>query len=138
MLVVIFLTGCSTIAVGNTAKPSGEEIFDILFANLHLPIDNEPLCNMKSTTREHESITLGQHLATIFSVSYASDSIITIKSSCGRSKHESKNKEVIDIWDCDIEVLENNRDGEFISSAMIAFSTPLDKTELLPGSLRCL
>ena len=39
--------------------------------------------------------------------------------------------------DCKIEILEKSKKGEFISGSMIAFVTDLNKTWVLPGSVRC-
>lgn len=138
LLLLVCLSGCTNTAPADTQKPDGEQVFDVLFKSLDLPLDKEPMCNLQSTTRSDESITLGQHLATIMSLTYESDAIVTVSSSCAQSKHEDKNGGVIDIWDCKLEIMENSQDGQSISSSMIAFSTPLDKISVITGSLRCL
>lgn len=133
----IALQGCAVFAGEPVKPPSGEIVFDILLKNSNLPLKNEPLCNMSSATRNSNGITLGEHLATIFSVSYESNNTVALKSSCELSKVEEKTGKVIDAWDCKLEMLETNKAGEFISSAMVAFSISLDKTRMIYGSLRC-
>ncbi len=122
---------------GDETKPDGQQVFDLLLKASDLPLNNEPLCNMKSVAHQNSSISLGQHLSTVFSLSYETENTLTIKSSCDKSKFETSNKELIDIWDCKVEALEENVNKEFISSAVIAFATDLHKKSVISGSLRC-
>ena len=39
----------------------------------------------------------------------------------GNSKHEFANKNVIDVWDCQMQVQETASSGEFVSSPLIVF-----------------
>ena len=133
----VILSGSSAMAACELCKPNGEEVFDILFNSIHLPLDKEPLCNMKSITRGGGSINLGQYLATTLSLSYATKNKVEIKSACGRSKHEADSQEIVEVWDCKVEIFETSQEGEFVSSAMIAFAVDLNKTNILAGSLRC-
>lgn len=133
----IALQGCAVFAYEPVKPPGGEAVFDILLKNSNLPLKYEPLCNMSSATRGSDDITLGEHLATILSVSYESNNTVALKSSCELSKFEEKTGKAIDAWDCKLEMLETNKAGEFISSAMVAFSISLDKTTMIHGSLRC-
>lgn len=138
VFLVLLLTGCSAVTSSDKTAPTGEQVFDLLFNHLDRQLDKEPFCNMASATRAGTTLTLGQHLATVLSISHESKNAVTLQSSCAPSKHETESENVIDTWDCKIEVLEKNRENEFISSAMIAFSTTLDKTMMVKGSLRCL
>jgi PBP1b-binding outer membrane lipoprotein LpoB len=137
LILTVLLSGCSTMATSQDYKSNGEEVFDVIFKSINLPLKDEPLCNVISTTRKSESLSLGQHLATNLSVSYESKNTVEIKSACAPSKFETKSKEILDVLDCKIEILEKSKKGEFISSSMIAFSTDLNKTRVLPGSVRC-
>jgi len=130
------LYSCSTVA--NDGKPpTGEEMFDILLSIGSIKLSKEPLCHMKSVTRNAEEITLSHHLATVLSTSFNPDTVNTINSSCSKSKNDKANGKLIDIWDCQLEIKESTEKGEFISSSMIAFSVTLDKLNYLNGTLRC-
>ncbi|HEY5603111.1 MAG TPA: hypothetical protein VIM41_08395 [Gammaproteobacteria bacterium] len=133
---IILLHGCSVFAVDNPQPPSGEAVFDILLNNSNRPLSKEPLCNMKSGTRKNVDVTLGQHLATLLSVSYETKNIVSLTSSCALSKHDNSGV-IVDAWDCKLEMNETNASGEFISSAMVAFTLSVDKSKFINGSLRC-
>ena len=135
-VLTLFLHYGSAFALENTKPPSGEQLFDILFKNLNISLNMEPLCDMKSTTRENMDITLGQHLSTILSESYDTDNIVSLKSACSLSKYDNKGA-ITNIWDCKLEMKETDKKGEFISSSMVAFYISLDKSRLINGSLRC-
>lgn len=133
----VLLAGCSTIASSQNLPSDGEAVFDAVLKSSNLPLNDEPLCNGVSTAQENESLTLGQQLATNLSVSYESKNTAEIRTSCAPSKFETKDKAILDVLDCKIEVLEKSKKGEFISSSMIAFATDLNKTRVLAGSVRC-
>jgi hypothetical protein len=97
---------------------------------------SEPSCDGASDSRKKLHVTLGEVLSTNLSASYDSNNVTTIKSYCNPSKFEDGNK-VLDVWDCSIEVLENDKNGDFISSSIITFSSNLEITQILPGSIRC-
>ncbi|MGD8886430.1 MAG: hypothetical protein PVF34_12470 [Gammaproteobacteria bacterium] len=137
LIFILMLNGCAARAAENDRPPNGEELFDILFSNTGLSLKGEPRCNVKSMTRENTDITLGQHLATIMSLSHESDNRVTLASACSLSKDDSSGK-VVDVWDCKLEMNESDKAGTFISSAMVAFYLSLDKTKLINGSIRCL
>lgn len=117
--------------------PAAEQVFQILLQNIALPLDGEPNCQQTSAARPGQSLTLGQHFATNLSVSYATDHNVTLLSSCLESKMELGDGKLQPVWDCKIEILEQDSKGEFISSSMIAFYLTTDGTALLPGTLRC-
>jgi len=135
ILVIPLLYSCASIAIDKT-PPNGEAVYDILLNIRDIRLNNEPLCRMVSTTRNTDNLTFGNHLSTILSSSYNSSTTNTIKSSCALSKHE-KNNEIIDIWDCKLEILETSKEGEFISSSMIAFGVNTKSLTYQPGTLRC-
>jgi hypothetical protein len=136
LVLILLLNGCAALATENPKPPSGEQVFDILFKNADRPLTKESRCDVKSMTRKNTAVTLGQHLATILSVSYETKNLVSIKSSCEMSKDDSTGT-VVDVWDCRLEMNESNQKGEFISSAMVAFNMSMDKSKLIKGSLRC-
>ena len=138
VVLIVLLSACSKTVPADAPKPDGQRVFDILFSSIELALSEEPLCDMVSASRKNAAITLGQHLATILSPSYESESVVTIKSSCMPSKHEYEDGGIVDVWDCQLEVLENSQDGDSISSSMILFSTLMDDSEIIKGSLRCM
>lgn len=133
----LLIAGCSTATVTSAEKPTGEEALDLLLMSSSLSLKHEPLCEQESITRKSESLTLGQHLATNLSVSYKTINEVKVKSSCLKSKHDLSDSQTIDVWDCKFEVLESDKNGNFISSSMIAFSADIEKTKVIPGSIRC-
>ena len=137
LLSMAFLLGCSSSGETSPLEPTGEELFDLILKSANIDLKNEPLCDLQSFTRNKDSITLGEHLSTVLSASYKTDNELKIKSSCSASKHEMSNTEVVDVWDCKIEIEETNKSGEFVSSAMIAFASDLEKSEIIAGSIRC-
>ncbi len=130
------LYSCSTIA-NNKTPPSGELFYDVLLSMTDVKLSNEPLCNLTSVSRNTSELTFGNHLSTILSVSYKTNSTNTISSSCSISKHEKENKTVVDIWDCKLELKETNSKGNFISSSMVAFGINTDNLKYQAGTLRC-
>ena len=130
------LYSCSTEA-GNKIPPSGELFYDILLSMSDIKLSEEPLCNLSSVTRKTNHLTFVNHLSTILSTSYTTNTTNTISSSCTISKHEKKNKVIIDIWDCKLEIKETSNKGDFISSSMIAFGINPKKMEYQAGTLRC-
>ena len=137
IILVVFTMSCSSYASKSATPPTGEEVYDALFRSLNLNLDKEPLCEMTSVSRGKTSISLGDHLATIFSTAHASKNTTTIKSSCSLSKFEDSKGNVTDAWDCSLQVNETNNKHEFISSSTVAFNITLDKKILIPGNLRC-
>lgn len=136
-LVLPLLFSCSTVAEDKSI-PNGEVFYDVLFSIQELILSNEPLCNLTSVTRKNTKITLGNHLSTVLSTSYNTNTKNSISSSCSLSKHENKNKVIVDIWDCKLEVSEKNTKGDFISASMIAFGINTKSMKYQPGTLRCL
>jgi len=134
-LVLFLLQGCAAIA--GTKPPTGEQVLDELFKNTSLALSQEPDCKQFSATRNTSEVTLGQHLATILSVSYQSNNIVSLSSSCSDSKYEASNAKLIDVWDCKFEMKESNPGGEFISSALVSFYLSKDTLSLIKGGIRC-
>lgn len=134
---IMLLFGCTSVTITSADKPSGEEIFDLVLKHSSLPLNNEPLCDVKSFTRNGDNLTLGEHFSTNLSVSYESENQVGIKSSCSLSKHDFSETDVIEVWDCKLEILETSKNGAFISSSMIAFASDLKKSKIIAGSIRC-
>ncbi|HEY5604371.1 MAG TPA: hypothetical protein VIM41_14820 [Gammaproteobacteria bacterium] len=129
LIVILFLTGCTAHAANQSSPPRGEEVFNAILKNGNINLATEPLCNA--------DIKLYEQLSLAFSVSYESDNKTVIKSYCAPSKFDNPSGKVIDVWDCTVQINENNSNGEFISSSTIVFSLTLDKKEFINGSLRC-
>lgn len=136
-IVLPFLLSCSSV-VADKSAPNGETFYDVLFSIQDLDLSTEPLCNLMSVTRKNSKITLGNHLSTILSTSYSSTTKNVISSFCSLSKHENKNKRVIDIWDCKLEIKETNNKGAFVSASMVAFGVNTKTMKYESGTLRCL
>lgn len=129
LLALIFLTGCTVHAADSTIPPRGEDVFNALFKNGNIDLISEPLCKA--------DIMLYEQLALAFSVSFESQNKTTIKSSCSPSKFDKTPDTTIDVWECTVQINEDNQNGEFISSSTIVFDLTLDNKEFIKGSLRC-
>ena len=134
-MTILFLQGFA--AAADTDTPTGEQVLDALFANTALNLAKEPDCKQFSASRNTDQVTLGEHLATILSVSYQSKNKVSVATHCAASKYEAKPGQVIDVWDCALEMKETNPTGNFISSAMVSFYLTKDKHYLIPGGIRC-
>lgn len=74
-------------------------------------------------------------MANNLSASHATANDATIKSKCEPAQWEDAGK-VVDVWDCDLRVLETNPEGELISSTGIRFAIPRDgEKRIIRGSL---
>ncbi|MCI0504762.1 MAG: hypothetical protein L0Z73_01490 [Gammaproteobacteria bacterium] len=135
IVVILLVQSCAVVA--GTAAPTGEQVLDALFNNTTLNLNQEPDCKQFSATRNTDQVTLGQHLATILSVSYQSKNKVTLATNCTVSKYQVNKGKVIDVWDCALEMKETNPAGEFISSAMVGFYLTKDKFSLIKGGIRC-
>lgn len=129
IFLVLMLCGCSSPVVGKGSMPSGEEVFNALFKNLDKNLRDEPLCRAEMTLREQLALSL--------SVAHESQNTTTIESHCSPSKHEVKPDQTIDIWDCTVQLNENDTDGNFISSSTYVFGLTKNHKEFVEGSLRC-
>lgn len=136
-LLALLFTACACAGPAAVTPPQAEQVFGVFMQNMALPLSNEPNCQQTSAANPAQSLTLGQHFATNLSVSYASDNNVSVKSSCTASKFEQENGQLQPVWDCKIELQEQDAQGEFISSSMTAFYLTADSKTLLPGSLRC-
>lgn len=128
---VLMFLGFSLAACAADMRPTGEEVFGALLANDDIDLAMEPLCKA--------DIRLHQQLALSLSVSHESRNTTRIMSSCEPSKFESRPDQVIDIWDCEIRIIETDPKDEFISSSAYRFGITKDKQHrFVEGSLRCL
>jgi hypothetical protein len=135
ILITFLFFGCSTTAEQLTA-PTGVEVFAALLSDGGLDLSSEPLCEFTPNFIGVSSTTLHDRLSLIFSMSFHSTNQNTVSSSCSMSKYEIKGN-IIDIWDCRLELKETSPDGEFISSSMTAFGLSLMEKKLVHGTLRC-
>lgn len=133
---IFLFYGCSILAT-DVAAPDGEQVFRLLLGSGHIKLKDEPLCNVISISKKNGEPLLRDHLATVLSTSYDSKNVNSFTSSCARSRHETNDGQIVQIWDCNLQVNETSSDGEFISSSMVAFGISLDKSEILAGTLRC-
>jgi hypothetical protein len=136
LIASLCLLGCTSNAQ-TSEKPSGERVLASLFDGASVVLSTEPLCNMVSVSLNKKDIQLKDHLASVLATSYESENVTTVTTSCSDSKYQSRNDEVIDIWDCMLVVNETSSSGEFISSSTIAFGLNKQDLVLLPNSLRC-
>jgi len=130
LLLILLLSGCSVAVIGETRPPSGEEAFSIFLSKASLSLEDEPLCKA--------DIKLYQQLALSLSVSHETNNTIKIASSCAPSKFENAENKVVDIWDCKIQISEENPEGEFVSNSTYVFGVSWDRSEYVEGSLRCI
>ncbi|WNO09483.1 hypothetical protein [Teredinibacter sp. KSP-S5-2] len=139
-LVALLLTGCSCISHSGSSPtpPSGEAVFASLLANMSYSLKDEPLCQVTSASQPDMALTLGQHLATAFSLSYQSTNSLSVSSQCNLSKYETKNGQVKDMWDCSLNLVEHTPAKEFVSNSNIAFGLDLKTLSLIPNTIRCL
>lgn len=129
LICLLFLTGCTIDAAEPSSPPSGEEVFNALLKNGNIDLATEPLCKA--------DMNLYEQMALALSVSYGNDNRTVIESHCLPSKHEMSTGNVVDVWDCTVQINENNKEGEFVSSSTIVFGLTLKTRELIKGSLRC-
>ncbi|WP_152663135.1 hypothetical protein [Arsukibacterium ikkense] len=134
---VALVTGSACAAPVAEAPPAAEQVWQLFLQNMALPLSAEPNCQQVSAANPTQSLTLGQHFATNLSVSFATENSVSFSSSCTASKMELSDGKLQPVWDCKIEILEQDAQAEFISSSMTAFYLNANGTALLPGSLRC-
>jgi len=128
-LIFVLLSGCAAQARDIGRQPSGEDVFGAILKHGDADLQNEPLC--KADIKLHEQLALS------LSVAFESENTTHIKSTCSPSKFELSSEELIDVWDCSIQVNETSDEGEFISSSIFVFSLTADDFKYLKGSLRC-
>jgi len=129
LILILSLSGCTGHAADLSRPPTGEQVFHELLKNGSIHLNNEPLCKA--------NINLFTQLSLALSVSYESDNTAIIKSFCSLTKHEFSGGNIKNAWDCTVQINENNKKGDFISSSTIVFSLTADKKEFIKGSLRC-
>jgi hypothetical protein len=137
-IAAFLLAGCAVAATAIGEKPTGEELFDLLLSNTTFSLKGEPGCDAASPSRNKSHITLGELLSTNLSISYDEGNVTQIKSYCELSKFDVSDKNTIDVWDCNVDILQNDMKGEFVSSTGIRFSINLSKSKIVPGSFRCI
>lgn len=126
---ILCLLGCAVHAGTISTPPSGEQMFSALLKNSDIDLANEPLCNA--------DIKLYEQISRALSVSYQSDNKTLLQSDCSPSKFDTPQGQVIEVWDCTLQINERSEKGEFISSSTIVFSLTQDTHEFINGSLRC-
>lgn len=129
LLLLVLISGCAAQARDLGKHPSGVEVFIAILKHGEIDLQNEPLC--KADIKLHEQLALS------LSVSFESENTTLIKSTCSPSKFELSSENLIDVWDCSIQVNENSESGDYISSSIFVFSLTTDDFEYLKGSLRC-
>lgn len=129
LIYFLFLTVGEVYAGELSTPPRGEQVFKALLKNGNVNLATEPFCKA--------DINLYEQLALALSVSYESNNKTIIESHCSPSKHEMSTANVVDVWDCTVQINENNKKGGFISSSTLVFSLTLKDKEFIKGSLRC-
>ena len=126
----LFILGCASVQAANPAsQPTGEEVFNALLAQSNMSLSAEPLCK--------EDRELYKIMSSALSLSYDKNNITNIKSYCTSSKFEISSGNAVDVWDCSVEIVENNAKGEYIASAIFEFNLGLNDKQFIKGSLRC-
>lgn len=124
------LVGCHSYA----SEPTGEQVFNALLFNADKDLNQELLCQADAS--------LGSLLTQTLSPSFASENKMQVSSECSKSKIELSSPEgstkVVDVWDCQLQMLELDSKDEFVSSSMLAFALDENEFYLIDGSLRCL
>lgn len=129
LICFLFLTGCAVHAAEHSNPPSGEQVFNALLKNGNIDLATEPLCKA--------DINLYEQIALALSVSHESDNKTSIESRCSPAKHEMSTGNVVNVWDCTVQINENDKTGEYISSSTMVFGLTLKNKEFIKGSLRC-
>ena len=111
--------------------PAGADVFNAVLSNSSLRLKGEYFCN-------DEDISLSDHFSRALSSSYETDVNVTIKSSCNLSKFDITDSKVIDIWDCNINIIEENSDIEYFANTSYTFGLSIKEFDFVKGSLRCL
>ena len=135
---IFTLVGSVMAFSGMGNKPTGEELFNLILSNVNTSLRNEPGCDAASPSRNKSHMTLGDLLSTNLSVSYDEGNVTQIKSYCEPSKFDVSDKKTIDVWDCSVDIMENDAKGEFVTSTEIRLSIDLSKSRIILGSLRCI
>ncbi len=133
-VVLSCVIGC---AHGEQEKPSGVEMFDALFRSIDYPLARESRCQMTTTPGNDRELLLRDYVLLMLSMTYENERNVSLSSKCSSAKSEEGSDGIIDVWDCELNLVEYDHSGEFLTSATIMFAVPKEGSDVLPGSLRC-
>lgn len=128
--------GGDPVKIDPTKPPSGVHIVQILLENQSLPLkgtdcESSGLAEDKRTLQHRLALTLGSEID-----DPRHDHTLSAK--CRADRFELPSGTGIDIWNCNLGLVEESRKGEFIASSHIDFGIKRDTWELVPGTLRCM
>jgi hypothetical protein len=127
--IILVISMMSFEVVAEPNFPKGERVFSEFFSIFQKDLKNELLCQADIKLFELFSLSL--------STSYDTENSTYISSSCTPSKFDVSDNRTIDIWDCTIQINEDNPGGEFISSSTYVFGLSKNTHKYVDGSLRC-
>jgi len=122
----------------NAKKLSGIDLFGILIKHSDYPLKDEPLCLPPETVIDQENYTLADQLSLLLATGHYKDTSAKLESMCTAGKFEQSSGELVDVWDCQITIVETNANDEFVSSSTIALAISNSQKQMMSGSLRCM
>lgn len=147
LIFVVVLTSCGyseriTTDEGEPVKidpakaPNGIQMMQILLVNQSLPVKGT---GCEGSWTANDKRRLQHRLAT--SLGYALDRKYphaVLLGGCETERFELQSGKTIDGWRCSLNVMENNKKGEHVTSSTIAFGITRDTWDLIPETLSCM
>lgn len=130
LITVFFLFAGWASADEAPLPPRGEEVFIALLGNSAMRLEEEPLCQA--------DIPLYVQLAWALAGSYQSEHTTQVTSSCVPSRFDTPAGTTIDVWECRVDIVESEANGDYVASANLLFDLTLEEKAFIRGSLRCL
>lgn len=127
--------GGDPVKIDPAKPPSGMHLVQILLENQSLPVKGTD-CESSGLTKDKRrllhrlAITLGDGLD---NTRHRTE----LLGGCKADQFELPSGSVIDIWRCELGVVEKDEEGEFITSGFIYFGVKKDTWEFIPEKLRC-
>ncbi|WP_417581239.1 hypothetical protein [Nitrincola sp.] len=143
---LIFIVASCTISAAdrsidsesNASTLSGKALFRTLLKNSNHSLQDELLCQPPITAEDPKSYTLGDQLSLLLAMGHYDETSAKLDSTCSIDIFETPSGETVDVWDCQITVVETNTESEFVSSSILAVAISRPQKIMVPGSLRCL
>lgn len=135
---VAFATEQNTAPDDSANALSGIDLFTILLKHSDYSLINEPLCPPPATLVDPENYKLADQLSLLLATGHYSDTYAQLESICTTGKFEQPSGELVDVWDCQITIVETNANNEFVSSSTIALAISHAQKQMMAKSLRCL
>lgn len=145
LCLIFIVTSCAAYSTeqdiysdNNAKKLSGVDLFDILLKNLNHPLKNEPLCQPPETVTDQKNYTLADQLSLLLATGHYKDTSAKLESICTAGTFEQPSGGLVDVWDCQITIVETHANDEFVSSSTIAVAISNSQKQMMAGSLRCI